>query len=132
MEFIYEDIDEDSVMLIKYNGVDISNVVIPETYNGKTVTDISNNVFNSKGEIITVSGESIRTIRDGLNLSSDRVDVDLNVRGTFESCTSLVSVYFPNIEYIGDYAFAKTGLITFANSNLQNLTSIGEYFCNVI
>ena len=43
-DFVYEDITSDTVRLVKYNGTD-SSVTVPETHDGKTVTEIGPDAF---------------------------------------------------------------------------------------
>lgn len=109
--FEFEDIDETRVIITKYNGIGVSHIIIPIERNGKTVTDISHNVFRNNNDIITVSGESIQNIHNFV----------------FFGCTSLVSVYFPNIKNIHYVSFAQCSeLQTFGDGIYNKLLHIGK------
>ena len=78
-----------------YNGV-YTNIVIPETVNGITVTSISAGVFEEKTEIKSIAlPDSIISIG----------------RGTFSGCAMLEEVNTQKIESVGDYAFYNCSIL---------------------
>ena len=92
---IFNDIDENSVS-VKINPDyqnKIEEVVIPSTYNGKSVTTIDSSGFKNCTKLKSVE------IPDSVINISDR---------SFSGCTVLKSLVIPSsVKYIGRYAFDK-------------------------
>ena len=89
-------------------GFDLPNeVIIPDTFGGHDVTDISNNGLSGEN-ITTISGKNITHIYDS----------------AFFDCSGLTDVDFPNLRYIGHHAFS--GCTSLQNITLENIVYIGE------
>ncbi|MGM9978879.1 MAG: leucine-rich repeat protein [Clostridium sp.] len=88
-EYEYED-TENGIIITKYIGNE-SNIVIPDSIDGKSVTIIGDSAFYDNDELLSVSmGNSIKSIENN----------------AFYDCNGLTSITIPdNVEYIGDYAF---------------------------
>ena len=100
-----------------------THVVFPSTINGKRVTRIGSDIFNTgMWSARKMPVESI-VISEGIEYIDDNA---------FNNCTKIQSVILPDsLIEIGNYAFSGIGIssITFKNS----LTSIGEeafYYCS--
>ncbi len=132
---VFTEVD-DGYSVTGYTGTD-TDVVIPQTYNGKAVTSIGDYAFRGKNNITSVEiPNSVTSI--GL--------------GAFSNCTGLTSVTFPDsvkriesaafcycsnistitfgsgIEYIGDAAFVSSALDRVNVTNLTKWCSINKGF----
>ena len=75
-EFVYADIDNTTVRLVKYNGTD-AIVEVPQTYNGKTVVEIGEEAFMNNTTLTSIDlPDTITVIR----------------ARAFKGCTSLSSM----------------------------------------
>ena len=94
------------------NAKYLSEIVIPETYLGKAVTEIAYNGFQGAQNLKSI------TIPDSVtNIGSY----------AFQSCDSLTSVVIPDsVTYIGDSAFESCSLLTSMVIG-DSVTSIGDY-----
>ena len=103
--------NEDDVLIVTGMGTSTeTNVVIPSTHNGKSVTKIASGAFANRPIASVVIPESVTRIEDR----------------TFSNCRSLKSVTLPkSLTYIGAEAFADcTGLT--AIDIPESVTVIGE------
>ncbi len=101
-------IDENGVLL-SYTG-DILDLIIPETINGITVTDLAADIFKDRIMYGVTLPKTITILTAGFE---DNETVSI-VEGeglkeiwqyAFYGTKALFQVDFPNLEYIGDYAF---------------------------
>jgi len=94
---------------VRKGNVTSGNVVIPDTYNGKPVTEIGSTSDNSSNGAFGNTSITGVTIPNSVTSIGDEA---------FDNCTSLTSVTIPaGVMSIGNYAFAScTGLtsVTFA------------------
>ena len=131
-DYDYIILDDDTVMINKYNGTDI-DVVIPDTIDGKPVTSIGESAFYHCTSLTAVTvPDSVTTVGKGIfrgcteltSISLPNSITELS-DDIFFNCTKLSSVKIPDsITSISDSAFSGcTGLteITIPNS----VTSIG-------
>ena len=100
----------------------IEEVVIPETYNGRTVTQIAEAGFQSCRNLKTVSmPDTITTIKSSafqycesltsINLSKSLQTIE--TESAFGSCTSLTTLTIPaSLTEIANSSFGNTGLQT--------------------
>ena len=112
-EYYVKDRDID-VVVTKYNG-SAANVVIPDTINGDTVTDIGSYAFEDCTDVQTVKfPKDLETIGYGAfsgceNLKSLDLPGTLTTIGeyAFSGCTKLTSLDLPDtVKTIEDYAFS--------------------------
>ena len=109
-DFEYTVNGDGTVTLVSYEG-DATNVVVPETLAGKTVTVIGEKAFVFEDEILSVQ------------LPNTVTEIGF---GAFAQCLSLTTVNLPeNLETIGDHAFNMCDLteVSFPAS----LRKIGAY-----
>ena len=91
--YTYQLYDDDTVLLVDYSGNE-TNLVIPDTIDGKTVTGIGNGTF--------LSNTAIQSVK--LNKSLETIEAY-----AFCACTSLTQVTFgTKIWRIGEMAFEET------------------------
>ncbi len=91
--YTYQLYDDDTVLLVDYSGSE-TNLVIPDTIDGKTVTGIGNSAF--------LSNTSIQSLK--LNKSLETIEAY-----AFCACTSLTQITFGNkLWRIGEMAFEET------------------------
>ena len=130
----YADIDDVSVKVIGYNKELLpEDLVIPETVEGKTVTEIGERAFfktNIKSVIVpqtvtTIGQSAFSTI---LSLTSATIlgNITEISNGVFYYCPHLSEVSLPDsIKHIGDEAFGTCRLENFQLP--KNLETIGSY-----
>ena len=115
--FTYKDIADGEIAIMGYTGTD-TNVEIPATINGKTVTAIGNEAFRKNKTIQSV------TIPAGVTVIGHYA---------FHNCSNLTSVTIPNtVTSIGDYAFTGCSKLTSATIP-ASVTAIGNsafYACS--
>ena len=106
--FTYQLYDDDTVKLVDYSGTE-SNLVIPETIDGKTVVTIGNGTF--------LQNESIQSVK--LNKSLETVEAY-----AFCACTSLTSVTFGSKVFsVGEFAFDQTPWLA---SKTEDFVVVGD------
>lgn len=97
--FIYEENDDGTISITKYNGSD-SEVIIPDRIDGKVVTGISGGAFQRFGDATVTS----------ISIPATVTDIGTNA---FLGCTEMVSISLPSsIKTIGDSAFARCYSLT--------------------
>ncbi|MBR2810375.1 MAG: leucine-rich repeat protein [Solobacterium sp.] len=108
-DFTYEETDDDSLVITGYSGSE-TELAIPKTIDGKTVTAIGYRAFASSGIVSVTMPDTIQTIYDD----------------AFAFCRSLKKVKLSaSLTYLGGGALAETKI-----ENLQlpdSLESIGDY-----
>jgi hypothetical protein len=89
----------------------LSNIIIPATYKGSTVTGIDERAFAYCDSLISI------TIPDSVTSIG---------KSAFQNCSSLTSIIIPDsVTSIGDFAFWNCGALT--NVTISNsVTSIGD------
>ena len=111
--FYFEEAEGETAILVKYNGkaTKDDHVVIPSTFNDRTVTVIGEKAFYSLAAIVEV------TIPDTI------VKID---KYAFARCTELTAINMPaGLLEIDDYAFAECDKLASVNLG-SSLTAIGE------
>ena len=111
--------------ILDYDSTCSKDVVIPNTINNVTVTEIGNNAFKNKGLTSVTIPYTVTTIEDG-------VDYNNAMTGAFSNNSNLTTVVFENttthpsqLSTIGDYSFSRlplTGLLEIPSS----VATIGE------
>ena len=113
---------------------EIISLAIPESYNDKPVTAISNHAFeNCKGLRNVTIPNSVKSIGDFAfwnctSLTSVTIQEGVESIGdsAFMSCEKLTSITIPNsIKSIGDFAFMSCKNLT--SITIPNITSIGDH-----
>ena len=115
-----------------YNLATVKKIIIPDTF-----TTISNNAFNSRSGLTSVTiGNNVTSIganafRDCRNLTNVTIGNSVTSIDTdaFTNCYNLTSIIIPDsVVYIGGHAFSYSGLtsVTIPNS----VTSIGDRIFN--
>lgn len=106
-----ENDDGETVTITGYTNTEATSVEIPQTIDGKTVTEIGSKAFYYKDDIKSVViPDTVTTIWDE----------------AFSYCMKMETVDMSaNVETIGDYAFRKCGGLR-ALELPESLTSIGE------
>ncbi len=95
-DYEYKLLDDGTIEIIKYNGLD-KDVFIPETIDGKKVTSIGENAFQSCTAVSITIPQGVTNIG----------------KMAFDTCTSLTSVTIPNsVTSIGESAFGHCGKLT--------------------
>ncbi|MCD7809343.1 MAG: leucine-rich repeat domain-containing protein, partial [Erysipelotrichaceae bacterium] len=111
-DYEYIILDDGTIKIFYYTG-DETNIVIPSTIDGYTVTSIDDYAFAWNENIVSV------TIPNTVIIIEE---------GAFYCCESLASVTIPSsVTTIGDYAFAYT-LLT-GDIIPDTVTSLGENVC---
>jgi hypothetical protein len=109
-------------------------VVIPDTYNGKPVTSIADNVFKDRTDIKSVQfGANIETIGanafDHCTKLANLICSDSNIKTVgnyaFKDCRSLTGIDLSKAENIGSYAFKNC--YSLVSINLPEAEKIGSY-----
>ena len=111
--FYFEEAEGETAILVRYNGkaTKDDHVVIPSTFNDRTVTVIGEKAFYSLAAIVEV------TIPDTI------VKID---KYAFARCTELTAINLPaGMVEIDDYAFAECDKLASVNLG-SSLTTIGE------
>ena len=111
--FTFEEADGETAILVGYNGkaTKDDHVVIPSTFNDRTVTVIGEKAFYSLAAIVEV------TIPDTI------VEID---KYAFARCTELTAINLPaGLLEIDDYAFAECDKLASVNLG-SSITTIGE------
>ena len=111
--FYFKEAEGETAILVKYNGkaTKDDHVIIPSTFNGRTVTVIGEKAFYSLAAIVEV------TIPDTI------VKID---KYAFARCTELTAINLPaGLLEIDDYAFAECDKLATANLG-SSITEIGE------
>ena len=111
--FYFEEAEGETAILVKYNGkaTKDDHVVIPSTFNDRTVTVIGEKAFYSLAAIVEV------TIPDTI------VEID---KYAFARCTELTAINLPaGLLEIDDYAFAECDKLASVNLG-SSITTIGE------
>ena len=133
-EFWFVPLDNGTMKLAYYRGDDAS-VVIPTVFQGKSVTEISENAFIDKRELQTIVIPSSINVIGEYAFAGCSALIDVTIEKgvetiescAFESCCSLTNIDIPDsVTSIGSRAFYNcNGLtsITIGNS----VTSIGDY-----
>ncbi len=101
-------IDENGVLL-SYTG-DILDLVIPETINGITVTDLGEDIFKNRIMFGVTLPKTVTILTAGFEKNETVCYVDgEGVKEiwnyVFSNAEALFQVDFPNLEFIGEYAF---------------------------
>lgn len=105
-EFVFENTDAFSVMLKKYNG-NAENVIVPDSYEGRSVTEIGEYCFNGKKTVKSVKlPETVKVINER----------------AFIGCKSLETVNLEKVEIIRRNAFS--GVIKLNNIKLEKIKEI--------
>ncbi len=101
-----------SVKIKESGKTAVTNVVIPDTYNGKPVTSVSKDGFKGCSALSSVEfGSSVITIAES----------------AFEGCSALTSVTVPSsVETIGDSAFSGSGLTEISYAASSSVSEIGK------
>ena len=99
---------------------DVATIEIPDTYNGKAVTQIVDNAFSGLGNLSSVTiPEGIVSIGENafFNCSAlNNIQLPATLRsiqsGAFRNCISLTEIVIPNAtNYIGEYAFYECNML---------------------
>ncbi len=118
-DYEYMDLIGGTVSITKYNGSD-NVLTVPETIDGKRVTDIGDSAFARKNGMTEIS---LPTGVTGIGNSA------------FESCVNLTKINFPTgLSSIGEFAFQScnslteislpTGVTSIGNSAFQSCSSL--------
>ena len=83
--FVYENNEDGTVAVIKYKGQE-KDVAIPETFDGKKVTQIR---CGKDGIYGVFAGKDITSVT--------MPSIELIGMTTFDKCTNLKTVYMPNV-----------------------------------
>ncbi len=119
--------------LLSYNGV-FSNVIVPSSYNGKTITSIGSRAFIGADPSFVFLPASVTTIGRYAfygcsNLeevkASKVTEIGMYAFYSCESYTYLTDSQFPNLQIIDKYAFSNCGNLN--NISLSNVQII-DYF----
>ena len=112
--FVYENNnDDDTVAIIEYKGQE-KDIVVPETFDGKRVTQIR--AGKNMGAYGVFAGKDITSVT--------MPSIELIGEYTFNKCGNLKTVYMPKVKSLGSFAFAESGII---NADAPLLTGISSY-----
>lgn len=133
-DFHYYDTTDGTIVVDQYNGTD-TEVTIPSTMNGKTVSQIVNAFKDNKTVTKIVIPNTVKSIF-GFYGCTKLHDIEIPnsvIRigdGTFQECDGLESIIIPDgVEIIGDSAFS--GCDNLASIEISNsVTEIGTYAFN--
>lgn len=107
----YTSIDATTTKVSGYTG-DPVDVVVPETYGGRTVVEIGSGALSSCSTLVSISMPSVITIKNNAFYDCDSlitIDAPLLTvieTGAFASSQNLASVSFNSVTTIGTFAFA--------------------------
>lgn len=136
--------DGSSYSVIGIGTITDTNIVIPNTYNGKPVTNIDKYAFRSNNNIVSVE------IADGIELAkyssggifefctkleSVKLPSDLEViqRRTFYGCEALKNIEIPEtVIHIGAYAFAHTAITSVNVSKNAYVEAFAFFQCRFL
>lgn len=123
--------------LISYNGL-LSNVSVPTSYKGTTITSVGERAFISANPTIVTLPESVTTINRygfyGCSNLQKVVGSGVTTIGMYafyfsENLQSVTDSEFPNLKTIDKYAFSNCASLQ--NVNLTNVTLVDYFaFCN--
>ena len=133
-EFGFYVINQNELMVTAYFG-DGKDVVIPDTFEGKSVSIIGHSVFNRAGLTSVEIPDTVTEVQDyafafNSDLKSVKLSKNLKVMGTnvFFSCRALESIELPaTLKKIGPYAFSASGIKSVEIPQSDTLTSLGQY-----
>ncbi len=109
--------DEKSYSVIGIGTCDDTDIIIPDSYNGRPVTNIDENAFKNN--------TAIKYLFAGNNVISIGVS-------SFEGCTSLETIIFPdNVISVGDFAFANCSSLVDVQigKGFRNFPLTAFYYC---
>ena len=131
----FEDINDHEVMLTRVSGIVTSEIVIPETYEGKTVVTIGTHAFAGRSTVTkitlpsTIKGISMGAFQNCTKLTDINIPEGITTIGNFifQNCSSLESLTLPNsVTKINANAFEDC--IGLSNITLsENLQTIDLY-----
>ena len=113
--------DDGTYMVAVGNAKYLSNIVIPETYNGKAVTGIAKNGFEACDKLVSIAiPDSVTSIGNDAfygcsSLTSITIPDSVTSIGyqAFYGCSSLASITIPDsVTSIGDYGFVNCSSLT--------------------
>lgn len=116
--FVYENNNDDTVAIIEYKGRE-KDIVVPETFAGKRVTQIR------AGENMGAYGVFARKDITSVTMPS----IDLIGAYTFNKCSNLKTVYMPKVKALGSSAFAESGIVSVDAPLLTGIPSYGFSNC---
>ncbi len=119
--FTFSDNADGTVTLVSCVPGDMTDIVLPENFGGRTVAAVGNRAFNALSGIKSVTlPESVKSIGDAA-FSDCTALTDISGSGAvnigslaFSNCLNLVNVYLPNVEKIEENGFLNTGIIRLA------------------
>ncbi len=133
-DFEYTVLDDGTVEINEYTGSD-TEVTIPSTIDGKSVTSIGDEAFYDCYDITSITiPDSVTSIgnyafEDCSSLTSITIPDSVTSIGNyaFEGCSSLTSITIPDsVTSIGDWAFSGCTSLT-SITIPDSVTSIGNY-----
>ncbi len=121
--FTYEVNSDNTITITGYSNLHLSDLTIPQTIDGKTVTAIGDNVFKGKASLKTVKiPDSVVTIGNYAfysckNITSVTLGAGVKSLGNncFNLCESLTSIHLNSVETIGEFAFYGCKKLTSLN-----------------
>ena len=127
----YSQLTDTTVAVYKCNLYSEGDIIIPETFEGKSVVAISKQAFKYCELITSVTiPESIINIEDEsfqdcISLISVNIPSSISniPKSCFKGCVNLTSINLDNITTIGDYAFEECRLLNIKLS--ENIESVG-------
>ncbi len=119
--FTFSDNADGTVTLVSCVPGDMTDIVLPENFGGRTVAAVGNRAFNALSGIKSVTlPESVKSIGDAA-FSDCTALTDISGSGAvnigslaFSNCLNLVNVYLPNVEKIEENGFLNTGITRLA------------------
>ncbi|SFD13922.1 leucine-rich repeat domain-containing protein [Ruminococcus albus] len=116
-DYEYALLNDGTVEIARYMGLDAKEVEIPAEINGAVVTSIGSSAFSAKSSIVSIKmPDSITAICSDAfayctHLSDIKLSVNLTTIGSYAfcSCTSLKSIEIPkSVTYLGWFPFSET------------------------